>query len=94
MTRSALTSAGVSADRITFVRDTFCFAYPSPPTAVVDVFKRFYGPTMNTFEAAETNGRAAELQTHLEDLFTSQNMSPRKDATLIPANFLRVTVSL
>jgi len=87
-------SAGVSAERITFVRDTFSFAHPGPPTALVDVFKRFYGPTMNAFEAAETNGRAAELQTQLEDLFTSQNTSPRKDATSIPATFLRVTVSL
>lgn len=87
-------SAGVSAERITFVRDTFSFAHPGPPAALVDVFKRFYGPTMNAFEAAEKNGRAAELQTQLEDLFTSQNTSPRKDATSIPATFLRVTVSL
>lgn len=87
-------SAGVSAERITFVRDTFSFAHPGPPAALVNVFKSYYGPTMNAFEAAEKNERAAELQRQLEDLFTSQNTSPRKDATLIPANFLRVTVSL
>jgi hypothetical protein len=28
----------------------------------------------------------------LEDLFNSQNKSPRKDVTSIPATFLRVTV--
>jgi ubiquinone/menaquinone biosynthesis C-methylase UbiE len=87
-------TAGVSAERITFVRDTFNFAHPGPPAALVDVFKKYYGPTMNAFEAAEKHERAAELQTQLEDLFTSQNKSPRKDATLIPATFLRVTVSL
>jgi hypothetical protein len=47
---------------------------------------------MNAFEAAEKNGRAAELQRELEELFNSQNKS--KDATSIPATFLRVTVAL
>jgi hypothetical protein len=47
---------------------------------------------MSAFEAAEKNGRAADLQKELEELFNSQNKS--KDATSIPANFLRVTVAL
>jgi hypothetical protein len=47
---------------------------------------------MNAFEAAEKNGKAADLQTELEALFTSHNKSPSKDATSIPATFLRVTV--
>ena len=49
---------------------------------------------MNAFEAAEKNGRAADLQKELEVLFDSQNKSSSKDATSIPANFLRVTVAL
>ena len=49
---------------------------------------------MNAFEAAAANGREAELQAELEELFTSQNTSPSKDATSIPATFLRVTVTL
>jgi len=49
---------------------------------------------MNAFEAAEKNGRAADLQRELEELFTSQNKSPNKDTTSIPATFLRVTVAL
>jgi hypothetical protein len=49
---------------------------------------------MNAFEAAEKNGRAANLQKELEDLFNSQNRSHRKDVTSIPATFLRVTVAL
>ena len=49
---------------------------------------------MNAFEAAEKNGRAAELLSELEVLFNSQNKSPSKDATLIPATFLRVTVAV
>jgi hypothetical protein len=57
-----------------------------------DGFRKYYGPTMNAFDAAEKNGRAADLQKELEDLFNSQNKSPNKDATSIPATFLRVTV--
>jgi hypothetical protein len=49
---------------------------------------------MNAFEAAEKDGRAAELQQELEALFNEQNKSPRKDATSIPATFLRVTVAV
>jgi hypothetical protein len=49
---------------------------------------------MNAFEAAEKNGRTADLQKELEDLFNRQNQSSRKDATSIPATFLRVTVAL
>ena len=49
---------------------------------------------MNAFEAAEKNGRDGDLQKELEELFTSQNKSPREDAISIPSTFLRVTVSL
>jgi hypothetical protein len=49
---------------------------------------------MNAFEAAEKNGRSDSLQRELEDLFQSQNRSSRKDATSIPATYLRVTVAL
>jgi hypothetical protein len=48
---------------------------------------------MNAFDAADKNGRAADLQKELEALFESQNLSGRKDATTIPATFLRVTVA-
>jgi hypothetical protein len=47
---------------------------------------------MNAFDAAEKSGRAADLQRELETLFDSQNKSPSKSATSIPATFLRVTV--
>lgn len=88
------TGAGVPAEKISCVRDRFTFNYPGTPSAFVEVFRKYYGPTMNAFEAAEKNGRAADLQRELEDLFNSQNKSPRKDATSIPATFLRVTVEL
>jgi SAM-dependent methyltransferase len=87
-------SAGVPADRITFARDTFTFNWPGAPAAFVDEFRKYYGPTMNAFEAAEKNGRAGDLLNELEDLFASQNKSPVQGATCIPAAYLRVTVAL
>ena len=83
-------AAGVPAANISFVRDTFTFDYPGTPSALVGEFRKYYGPTMNAFDAAEKNGRAADLQRELEDLFDSQNRD--KSATSIPAAFLRVTV--
>jgi ubiquinone/menaquinone biosynthesis C-methylase UbiE len=88
------TGAGVSAEKIAFARDTFTFNHPGLPAAFVDEFRKYYGPTMNAFEAAEKNGRAADLQKELEELIIRQNQSPRPEATSIPATFLRVTVAL
>jgi hypothetical protein len=86
--------AGVPAEKISFARDTFTFNYPSPPVALVAEFRKYYGPTMNAFEAAEKSGRAADLQKELEVLFNTHNKSPSKDSTSIPATFLRVTVAV
>ena len=68
--------------------------YPNPPAALADEFRKYYGPTMNAFEAAEKNGRAADLPKELAELFNRQNQCPRKDATSILATFLRDTVAL
>lgn len=87
-------AAGVPAEKVSFARDTFTFNCPGTPAEFVGRFKSYYGPTMNAFEAADKSGRVAELQRQLEDLFKSQNKSPRKDMTSIPATFLRVTVAL
>jgi SAM-dependent methyltransferase len=85
--------AGVPRENISFVRDTYAFNFPGPPSELVDEFRKYYGPTMNAFEAAEKNGRAGDLQKELEVLFNSQNKSASKAATSIPATFLRVTAT-
>jgi SAM-dependent methyltransferase len=84
--------AGVPKEKISFVRDTYTFNFPGAPSEFVGEFRNYYGPTMNAFDAAEKNGRAADLQRELEALFDAQNKSPSKGATSIPATFLRVTV--
>ncbi len=85
-------AAGVPKERVACVRDTYTFNYPSPPPELVTAFRTYYGPTMNAFDAAEKNGRAADLQKELVALFESQNQSPTPGTTSIPATFLRVTV--
>jgi SAM-dependent methyltransferase len=86
-------AAGVPAERISFARDTYTFNFPGAPSELVAVFRMYYGPTMNAFEAAAANGREADLQAELDALFASQNTSPRQDETSISATYLRVTVS-
>ena len=86
--------AGIPKEKISFEHDTFVFNYPGTPSGFVSEFRKFYGPTMNAFEAAEKSGKAAELQKELETLFTAQNKSTDRNRTSIPATFLRVSVSV
>lgn len=87
-------SAGIPRKNISFLRDTYTFNFPGSPSDLLDAFRKYYGPTMNAFDAAERNGRADELLGDLESLFGSQNRSPDPNTTSIPATFLRVTVAV
>jgi ubiquinone/menaquinone biosynthesis C-methylase UbiE len=84
--------AGIPRENISFLRETFTFRAPYSPAELLSEFRNYYGPTMNAFEAAEKNGKAADLQRELEDLFISQNTSGNEGTTSIPATFLKVTV--
>lgn len=84
--------AGIAREKISFIRDTYTFDFSGAPSELLALFRKYYGPTMNAFEAAEKNGQGVTLLKELESLFTSQNKSSSKDATLIPATFLRATV--
>src|SRR5436190_41657 len=44
--------ADVPKDRISFVRDTYTFNFGGTPAEFVEAFRRYYGPTMNAFDAA------------------------------------------
>lgn len=87
-------AAGVPVDRIAFARETFTFSAPVSPAAFVTEFRNYYGPTMNAFAAAEQHGKADELQRELEALFQRENRSTVRGTTLIPATYLRVTVTV
>lgn len=85
-------SAGIPPENISFEKDTYTFIALFSPVELVERFRTFYGPTMNAFEAAEKNGKAAELQRELEELFIRENKSGDPGKTSIPATFMRVTV--
>lgn len=87
-------NAGIPKENISFKRETFTFRTNSSPAEFVDLFRTYYGPTMNAFEAAEKNGKANDLREELVALFTTQNQSGSKDKTSIPATFLLVTVQV
>lgn len=85
-------AAGVPKQNVSCVKDTYTFTYAGAPKAFLNLFRTYYGPTMNAFEAAEKNGRAGDLLKELEQLFESQNRAANNETTSIPATFLRVTV--
>ncbi len=84
--------AGIAKEKISFSKETYTFNFPGTPKEFFEMFRRYYGPTMNAFEAAEKDSKEEDLQKELEDLFVSKNTA--KDATSIPATFLRVEVQL
>lgn len=84
--------AGVPRENISTLTDTYNFmSSDQSPSQFIDLFRRFYGPTMNAFEAAEKNGKVEELHKQLLELAKTQNRSTN-GGTSIPATFLRVTV--
>jgi ubiquinone/menaquinone biosynthesis C-methylase UbiE len=86
-------AAGVPARRISFEKATYTFEYPGSPSAFLAMFKTYYGPTMNAYEAAAADGRDAELHAELTSLFNAHNASGTDDVTTIPATFLLVSVA-
>jgi ubiquinone/menaquinone biosynthesis C-methylase UbiE len=85
-------AAGIEKEQISFQRETFTFNAPYSPGEFVMAFRKFYGPTMNAFEAAEQSGRAPDLQRELEQLVKSHNRSADPRTTIVPATYLKVTV--
>jgi SAM-dependent methyltransferase len=85
--------AGIPAERIQMTPDTYYFAHPEKsPEQFIDLFENYYGPTMNAVEAARSKGRERELHEQLVALANAHNKSDA--GTLIPATFLRVTLTV
>ncbi len=86
--------AGVPKERISTTRDTFHFiSHDRSPAQIVESFRRFYGPTMNAYEAAEKNGKVEELHSQLVELAKAHNKSSN-GGTEIAATFLKVTINV
>jgi ubiquinone/menaquinone biosynthesis C-methylase UbiE len=85
--------AGVPKEDISMVTDTYYFAHSEKsPTEFIELFEKFYGPTMNAVDAARNNGKEDELHKQLVELANAQNKS--NAGTFIPATFVRVTVNV
>ncbi|HEX8224011.1 MAG TPA: class I SAM-dependent methyltransferase [Allosphingosinicella sp.] len=90
--RERFAAAGVAPDDIAFERSPWVFRHSGPPAEFLAMFRDYYGPTMNAFDAAAKDGREAELQSELTELFEAQNRAG-PERTEIAAAYLRVTVS-
>jgi SAM-dependent methyltransferase len=86
--------AGVPEEQISFERSTYGFDYPGAPSEFLDLFRMYYGPTMNAYDAAAKDGREDDLHAELDELFNEQNTSPNDGATVVAATFLRVSVAV
>jgi ubiquinone/menaquinone biosynthesis C-methylase UbiE len=84
--------AGAAKENISLARNTFVFvSNDKGPEQVIEAFRRYYGPTMNAYDAADKNGKVDELHGQLVELAKSHNRS-ENGGTRIPATFLKVTV--
>jgi len=84
---------GIPKENISMETDTYYFAHPEKsPSEFIELFEKFYGPTMNAVDAARKNRREKELHDQLVELANAHNKS--HSGTFIPATFMRVTVNV
>ena len=88
--RERFEKAGIKPENIGFERVTWHFRVDGPPSELLAIFRDYYGPTMNAFEAAAKDGRANQLEAELKALFEAQNRGG--ESTDVPATFLKVSV--
>ncbi|MES2781563.1 MAG: methyltransferase domain-containing protein [Pseudomonadota bacterium] len=92
--RARFAAAGIADAAIATSREIYTFRADGPPRHFVDLFRTYYGPTMNAFEAAERDGRADALYEELVALYERENVSTDPQRTEIPAAFLKVVVDV
>jgi len=90
--RERFGAAGVRPEDINCERATYVFRAPYPVSDFLSIFRTFYGPTMNAFDAAAKDGRQGDLEAELAALFEAQNQGG-PERTEIPAVYLKVVVT-
>jgi SAM-dependent methyltransferase len=89
--RERFGAAGVAPGNIRCDRATWVFRHDGPPAELLAMFRGFYGPTMNAFEAAAKDRREVQLADELMALFEAHNRGGGR--TEIPATYLKVIVT-
>ncbi len=92
--RARFAAAGVPEANISASRELYTFRFDGAPKEFVDLFRTYYGPTMNAFDTAEKDGRADALYGELVELFERENVGSGPEITEIPAAFLKVVVDV
>jgi ubiquinone/menaquinone biosynthesis C-methylase UbiE len=65
-------AAGVPKEKISFARDTFTFNFQGTPSEFVAEFRKYYGPTMNAFEAAEKKAKQLSYRKNWKNCSTAR----------------------
>ena len=82
--------AGIDSKNISMVKDTFFFVAAMTTDEFIALFKKYYGPTMNAFDAATKAHRDQDLLEQLLETARVQNIAT--DGTIrIGATYLKVT---
>ncbi len=63
---------GRGLSELSLTRRQYRFAYPFPPSEVVEFFRLYYGPTNRAFASLDVDGQA-QLRQDLEALWTTHN---------------------
>ena len=92
LVRERFTAAGIAPKNIKCERASWVFRHSGAPSTFLELFRDYYGPTMNAFDAAAQAGRVGELGKELTELSESQNRGSG-DCTEIPATYLKVSVT-
>jgi SAM-dependent methyltransferase len=79
---------GVGLSDLRLMRRHYTFKYDFPPVAVVELFRRYYGPINQAFAALDAEGRN-RLRAELEALWAAHNQAGR-DSTTVYAEYLEV----
>jgi len=66
----------------------YLFAYPFPPSEVVEFFRLYYGPTNRAFASLDADGQT-QLRQELETLWTTHNRAGT-DCTTVYGEYLEV----
>jgi SAM-dependent methyltransferase len=88
--RSRFNGAG---EQLRLTRRIARLRFPFAPSGTVDFFRRYYGPTQQSFEALKPEAQGL-LRNDLVELQTRHNVSTRPNETDTPSEYLEVHVRL